>query len=184
MLRRLVARYRMHCKLGTAGTFGTCLAKAALKEVAAHSSCWAKNGPAPREGTRAVTTRGRRQAVHDLLGKGVGLLECSHRLDLGLNTVKRYARIDKPERLIRAPQYRPTLVDPFRDHLRKRRQADPAVPVWQLLAEITELGYTGSHNLLYRGCPGMRHDGFWRRHDLASVEDGHDAGRGCSIASG
>src|SRR5258707_376026 len=31
-----------------------------------------------------------------------------------------------------------------------RRPADPAVPVWQLLAEIREQGYAGSMNLLYR----------------------------------
>ena len=82
--------------------------------------------------------------------KGVGLLDCSRRLDLALNTVKRYARADRPERLQRAPQYRPTLVDPYRDHLRKRRAEDPAVPVQQLLREIRELGYQGSSNLLVR----------------------------------
>jgi transposase len=36
------------------------------------------------------------------------------------------------------------------DHLRKRREEDPAVPVLRLLAEIRELGYSGSQNLLYR----------------------------------
>jgi len=41
-------------------------------------------------------------------------------------------------------------VDPYRDHLRARRAADPAVPVHQLLAEIREQGYRGSMNLLYR----------------------------------
>ena len=44
--------------------------------------------------------------------------------------------------------YRPTLVDPYRDHLRKRR-AD-GIPVRQLLREIRELGYQGSSNLLVR----------------------------------
>lgn len=97
-----------------------------------------------------MTTRQRWQQVHDLLDKGVGLLECARRLNLGLNTVKRYARISEPERLVRAPQYRPTLVDPYRDHLRRRREQDPAVGATQLLAEIRELGYTGSMNLLYR----------------------------------
>ncbi len=33
---------------------------------------------------------------------------------------------------------------------RQRRAADPAVPVWQLLAEIREQGYPGSMNLLTR----------------------------------
>ena len=126
------------------------LAEAALKEVAAHSSCWASAGPPPKDGRHAQTTAQRWRQVHDLPGKGTGLLECSRRLNLSLNTVKRYARAAEPERMIRAPRYRPTLVDPYRDHLRARRAADPAVPVTRLLAEIREQGYSGSMNLLYR----------------------------------
>lgn len=56
------------------------LAEAAQKEVAAHSTCWAKAGPPLREGTRAQTTRERWQQIHQLLDAGVGLLECSRRL--------------------------------------------------------------------------------------------------------
>ncbi len=126
------------------------LAEAVQREVAAHASCWAAAGPPVKEGKRAGTTAGRWREVHDLLGKGTGLLECSRRLGLSLNTVKRYARATEPDRLVRAPQYRPTLVDPYRDHLRKRRTEDPAVPVQQLLREIRELGYQGSSNLLVR----------------------------------
>jgi transposase len=125
------------------------LAEAVRKEVAAHSACWAKAGPL-QSGKRAQTTLERWQQVHDLLGKGVGLLDCARRLDLALNTVKRYARADKPERLQRTLQYRPTLVDPYRDHLRKRRVEEPGVAVQQLLREIRELGYQGSSNLLVR----------------------------------
>ena len=126
------------------------LAEAALKEVAAHASCWAVAGPPVTEGKRAETTMQRWREIHDLLGKGTGVLECSRRLGLSMNTIKRYARATEPERLVRAPQYRPTLVDPYREHLRARRAADPAVPVLRLLAEIREQGYTGSMNLLYR----------------------------------
>lgn len=50
--------------------------------------------------------------------------------------------------MVRAPVYRAYLVDPYRDHLRKRRDEDPAVPVTHLLAEVREQGYTGSANLL------------------------------------
>jgi Transposase len=82
-------------------------------------------------------------------GPATGLLECSRRLGLSLNTVKRYARAAEPERMIRAPRYRAMLMDPYRDHLRARRAEDPAVPVHRLLAEIRELGYPGSMNLLY-----------------------------------
>ncbi|GGK61121.1 hypothetical protein Ppa06_24930 [Planomonospora parontospora subsp. parontospora] len=69
---------------------------------------------------------------------------------MSLNTVKRYARRSEPEEVRRAPRYRQTLVDPYRDHLRARRAEDPAVPVMRLFHEIAELGYTGSLNLLYR----------------------------------
>ncbi|MFE5923588.1 ISL3 family transposase [Streptomyces sp. NPDC056468] len=122
----------------------------ALATVRSHSSCWATaNTPRPA-GVHEQTTRERWHQVHDLLRRGVGLLECARRLNLTLNTVKRYARTREPENLRRAPRYRPTLVDPYREHLRQRRADDPAVPVKQLFREIKELGYTGSLNLLYR----------------------------------
>jgi len=127
-----------------------CLAEAAYKEVAAHSSCWAALGPPISQGRRASTTRERWRQVHELLDQGVGLLECARRLNLGINTVKRYARHSEPDRMVRAPGYRPTLVDPYRKHLRARRAQDPAVPVTTLLQEIKALGYTGSANLLAR----------------------------------
>ncbi len=121
-----------------------------LAEVRSHSACWATVNPIRPAGVREQSTRERWQQIHDLLNKGVGLLECARRLNLSLNTVKRYARTQQPEALRRAPRYRPTLVDPYRDHLRERRAADSAVAVQQLFREIKELGYTGSLNLLYR----------------------------------
>jgi transposase len=125
------------------------LAEAVRKEVAGHSACWAKGGPL-QSGKRAETTLERWQQVHDLRARNVGLIECARRLNLSLNTVKRYDRASEPERLQRVPKYRPTLVDPYRDHLRKRRAEEPGVPVQQLLREIRELGYQGSSNLLVR----------------------------------
>ena len=121
-----------------------------LSETRGHAPCWATCNPALPGGVREQTTLERWHKVHDLLGQGVGLLECSRRLGLALNTVKRYARRPQPsaERIV--PRYRPTLVDPYRDHLRTRRELDPAVPVTQLLREIKEQGYTGGLNLLYR----------------------------------
>lgn len=121
-----------------------------LVEVRAHAGCWATVNPPRPGGVHEQTIRERWNKVHDLLGQGVGLLDCSRRLGVALNTVKRYARMPEPQTLRIAPTYRPTLVDPYRDHLRARRVADPAVPVTQLLAEIRELGYTGSANLLVR----------------------------------
>lgn len=103
-----------------------------------------------QDGPRARTTAERWRQVHELLDRGVGLLDCRWRLNLGLNTVKRYTWASEPERLHRVPQYRPTLVAPYRDYLRRRRTEEPGAPVPQLMDEIRELGYPGSANLLHR----------------------------------
>ncbi len=127
------------------------LCEAALSEVKAHSTCWAAVLDALlHDGPRAQTTLERWHQVHGLLEKGVGLLECARRLQLALNTVKRYARADRPERMLRVPKYRASLVDPYREHLRKRRAEDPAVPVGHLFEEIKALGFTGCLNLLHK----------------------------------
>ncbi|MFF7648238.1 MULTISPECIES: ISL3 family transposase [Streptomyces] len=121
-----------------------------LLEVRAHAGCWATINPPRPGGVREQSTRERWNKIHELLGQGVGLLDCSRRLNLALNTVKRYARMPEPQALRIAPAYRPTLVDPYREHLRRRRAEETAVPVTHLLEEIRELGYTGSANLLVR----------------------------------
>ncbi|MFF2937670.1 ISL3 family transposase [Streptomyces mirabilis] len=119
-------------------------------EVRAHAGCWATINPPRPGGVREQTTLERWNKIHDLLGQGVGLLDCSRRLGVALNTVKRYARTPESQALRIAPAYRPTLVDPYREHLRRRRAEEPVVPVTHLLEEIRELGYTGSANLLVR----------------------------------
>jgi transposase len=125
------------------------LGGAVEKTVIAHSSCW-RAGPSKPARPVDERTRARHAAVHELLDRGVGLLECTRRLGWSLNTVKRYARAATAEHLQRPPRYGRTLVDPYRDHLRRRLGAEPAVAVTTLLAEIRELGYTGSANLLVR----------------------------------
>jgi transposase len=125
------------------------LAKAVEKTVAAHSGCW--HSGAPRSNRPLdERTRARHAAVHALLEQGVGLLECARRPGWALNTVKRYARAATAEGLQRPPRYRETLVDPYRDHLRRRLADQPDVAVTRLLAEIRKEGYTGSANLLVR----------------------------------
>ena len=135
------------------------LGEAVRKEVAAHCACWAKGIPL-QDGKRTATTAERWQQVHDLRARNVGLLDCARRLGLSLNTVKRYDRAGEPGRLQRVPKYRPTLVDPHRDYLRKRRADEPGVPVQQLLREIRERGYQGSTQpprpLHQPGPPGQR----------------------------
>jgi transposase len=125
------------------------LGAAVEKTVIAHSACWRAQSAEP---VRAIDerTRTRHAAVHELLDQGVGLLECSRRLGWALNTVKRYARATTAEELARPPRYGRTLVDPYREHLRRRLAAEPGVPVTRLLEEIRELGYTGSASLLVR----------------------------------
>lgn len=121
-----------------------------LLEVRAHAGCWATINPSRPGGVREQTTRERWKKIHDLLGHGVGLLDCARRLNLALTTVKRYARMPESRALRITPAYRPTLVDPYREHLRRRRVEQPSVPVTHLLQEVRELGYTGSANLLVR----------------------------------
>jgi transposase len=52
--------------------------------------------------------------------------------------------------MLRVPKYRASLVDPYREHLRKRRADDPGVPVKHLFEEIKALGFTGCLNLLHK----------------------------------
>lgn len=132
------------------------LCDAVGKEVAAHSACWA-TATGLREGKLAETTLQRWQQIHALIEGGVGLLDCSRRLGLAMNTVKRYARAATPERIQRVPKYRACMVDPYREHLRTRREQDPGVGATALLSEIRALGYNGSHNLLVRYLNQGRH---------------------------
>lgn len=127
------------------------LCEAALHEVKAHSTCWAAAPDSPLyERPRAQTAFKRRHQVHDLLNQGMGFLECGRRLQLVLDTVKRYARTDRPERMLRVPKYRSSLVDPYREYLRRRRAEDPAAPIRHLFEEIKNLGFTGCLNLLHK----------------------------------
>ncbi|GIG93254.1 hypothetical protein Pen02_81900 [Plantactinospora endophytica] len=71
-------------------------------------------------------------------------------MQLALNTVKRYARADRPEQMLRVPTYRASLVDPYREHLRTRRAESNGVPVKHLFEEIKTLGFTGCLNLLHK----------------------------------
>ena len=52
-----------------------------------------------QDGKRAATTLERWQQVHELRSQNVCLLECARRLNLSLNTIKRYDRASEPQRL-------------------------------------------------------------------------------------
>lgn len=123
------------------------LAAVVEKTVVAHSTCW-NTTPRPGDSALAARTRERFTAVHDLLAEGAGLLECARRLGWALNTVKRYARAERVEDLLRPPRYGACLVDPHHDLVRQRLAEK--IPVTRILAEIREHGYTGSANLVVR----------------------------------
>ena len=125
------------------------LGKTVEKTVAAHSGCW-HTGPGRQSTELDERTRSRHAAVHELLGQGLGLGACARRLGWAMNTVKRYARAATADDLLKPAKYGKTLVDPYRDHLRRRRAEQPDVPLTHLLDEIRALGYSGSANLLVR----------------------------------
>jgi hypothetical protein len=116
------------------------LGGAVEKTVIAHSPCWRTQPQQPQpprlSGQGRVIderTRTRHAAVHELLGQGVGLLECARRLGWALNTVKRYARAATAEQLQRPPRYgrthtgRPVPRSPAPPAGRRpRRAGDPA----------------------------------------------------------
>lgn len=52
--------------------------------------------------------------------------------------------------MLRVPTYRASLVNPYREHLRKRRAEDPGVAIVHLFNEIKALGYEGCLNLLHK----------------------------------
>ncbi|TDD37765.1 transposase [Saccharopolyspora elongata] len=123
------------------------LAAAVEKSVVAYAASW-NTLPRKPDSTLDARTRQRFAAVHELRAQGVGLMECARRLGRALNTVKRYARAERVEDLLRPPRYGPCLVDAHRDHV-QRRLAEKT-PVTRILAEIRDQGYTGSANLLVR----------------------------------
>jgi hypothetical protein len=109
------------------------LAAAVEKTVAAHASCWRAAPSAATPGSCNERTLQRHTAVHESLEAEVGLCETARRLGLALTTVKRYARVTDADQLIRPPQYRRCMVDPFRDHLRQRRAAGPVATTIELV---------------------------------------------------
>ncbi|KPI20524.1 hypothetical protein OK006_9490 [Actinobacteria bacterium OK006] len=114
--------------------------------------------PEAADADRERTTLEHWHAVHDLIGNGVGLRDFARRLNLGLNTVKRYPRAPEPDRLRRPRQYRACLVDPYREHLRRRRIERPGMPVKNPFEEIRALDSPGSLNLLHKYLNQGRHE--------------------------
>ncbi|MEU1227993.1 ISL3 family transposase [Streptomyces sp. NPDC005828] len=116
-------------------------------EVRAHAGCWATIDPPRPGGVREQTTRERWNKIHDLLGQGVGLLDCPRRLGLAMNTVKRYARMPEPQALRIAPVYRPTLADLVRGFtalLKPAEGNDVKLTEWITAARAVDLPHLRS----------------------------------------
>jgi transposase len=128
------------------------LIQAVEKTSIAHRACFSDpdHGAARGEGPSAQRTRSRHATVHALLAQGASHGQIMRKLHLSRNTVKKYAATEHVEQLINGPKYSTTLVDPFRDYLRKRRTIEPSVATWTLLGEIKAMGYQGGSTLLYR----------------------------------
>src|ERR1700738_5585970 len=92
--------------------------------------------------------RGRRAAVHTLLGQGHGIREIARILHLGQHTVQRAARAQTPEQLLGGRQQpRPSSLDPYKPYLAKR-WGEGCTNATTLHAELTELGYRGSYQII------------------------------------
>ena len=149
--RRSAGRCRQRCRSATAGTCGTASARPSGRRSRRTPPAGPKGTPL-QEGKRAADhPRALAAGPRPARARASGLLECARRLGLSLNTVKRYDRASEPERLQRVPKYRPTLVDPYRDHLRKRRgRRARRRRSSSCCARSASCGYQGSSNLLVR----------------------------------
>jgi Transposase len=79
------------------------LGAAMEKSVIAHGTCWRTQppyAPEPSGPVRAIDerTRARHAAVHELLGQGVGLLDCARRLGWALPIIKEHGQALRPSR--------------------------------------------------------------------------------------
>ena len=85
--------------------------------------------------------------VHELLDQGHGMRTIARHLGWGRHTVQRYARAATWQELAdgRWQEPRPSMLDPFKPHLRKRAE-EGCGNFAQLFREISSLGYAGSYS--------------------------------------
>lgn len=143
------------------------LAKAVERCVAAHRGCLPEPDPGPVTsaepgppaaqparlslpepgGKFAERTRRHHAMVHELLAEGHTIRAIARHLGWGRHTVQRYARAVTWQEMAdgrwQAP--RPSMLDPFKPHLRQRAD-EGCGNAAQLFREISDLGYTGSYS--------------------------------------
>ena len=92
--------------------------------------------------------RERHATIHALLAQGHGIREIARELHVGGNTVRRYARASVPEQLLTGRhQPRASQLDPYKPHLDKL-WAEGQTNAIQLHAELQNLGYRGSYQII------------------------------------
>jgi len=103
----------------------------------------------------AARTRERFTAVHELLGAGATVSAVSQTLGLDRKTVRRFARAGSVAELQSAHPTRPSILDPYTDHL-QQRWAGGVTDAVALTGEITALGYRGSVKTVRRYLQPLR----------------------------
>ncbi len=92
--------------------------------------------------------RDRHATIHALLAEGHGIREIARELHMGGNTVRRNARAAVPEQLLTGRrQPRPGQLDPYKPYL-DERWAEGHTNAIQLHAELQNLGYHGSYQII------------------------------------
>ncbi|WP_155127025.1 hypothetical protein [[Actinomadura] parvosata] len=101
--------------------------------------------PETRQDRVAPRTRERHAAIHELLVQGQSLREIARQLDLGSNTVRRFARATSPEELLvhAGTGQQPKSLKSFDAYLRQR-WADGCTNAEQLYRELRARGCRGS----------------------------------------
>ncbi|GID27494.1 ISL3 family transposase [Paractinoplanes brasiliensis] len=114
--------------------------------------------PAPTDGRLAARIRLRHQQVHDLHAAGKSIKAIVRELGLARETVRRYLRAAQVDDLLTQSSTgsRPSKIDPWVDHLRKRWN-EGCTTITILHQEIRALGYTGGYSTLRDQLHSWRH---------------------------
>jgi transposase len=104
---------------------------------------------APPQGRIRPRTEQRHTRVHELLARGLTISAISRQLGLDRKTVRRFARVARPEDLLASGGSRPSRLDPFVPYMTRRWREGCHVAVL-LYHELWQLGYRGSGRTVAR----------------------------------